>query len=115
MPEKDPYTWSWLSCFAGVFAAICGGAIAHREQLKHNRPFSMGAFIFDMFTSAFVGFLAWWVFRDVLQQPDALCACAAGFAGNLGASVFSIAKDLFARRLNINRPPEYNDEEKKAQ
>ena len=42
-----------------------------------------------------------WVCHDVLQQPDALCACAAGFAGNMGASVFDFAKHGVMRRLGI--------------
>ena len=103
MPEKSPETWSWLSAAIGLAAALCGGAVEYRAQLKYQVAFRVGAFLFDMFTSAFVGLMAWWVCHDVLQQPDALCACAAGFAGNLGASVFDIGKDVLERRIGAKR------------
>lgn len=107
MPEKDPSTWSWMSALVGVLASLGGGAIDYREQLKYRGSFKMGSFILDMVTSAFVGFLAWWVCREVLVQPEPLCACAAGFAGNLGARVFGIGKDigdeLLFRRFGVRR------------
>ena len=57
--------------------------------------------LFEMFTSCFVGFLAFWVCHDVLRQPAALCSCAAGFAGNLGASVFDFGKHALRSSLGM--------------
>lgn len=64
-----------------------------------SQKFRLMDFIFDMFTSAFVGFLAFWVCQDVLLQPEALCACAAGFGGNLGANVFQIGRQALRERV----------------
>ena len=101
MPEKDIQTWSWVSILIALGASFGGGFIRYREEMRYVKRFSLGGFLLDMFTSCFVGFLAFWVCHDVLQQPDALCACVAGFAGNLGASVFDFAKHGILHRMGI--------------
>lgn len=101
MPEKDPHTWSLASLVIAIGASLAGGAIQYREEMRYTGRFRLGGFIFDMFTSAFVGFLAFWVCRDVLQQPEALCACAAGFAGNMGSACFNLAKHAVANRMGV--------------
>lgn len=103
MPEKDPNTWSVASLIVALGAAVGGGLIAYREEMKYAHHFSICSFLLDMATSAFVGFMAFWVCHDVLQQPDALCACAAGFAGNLGASIFDLGKHAIAARTGWGR------------
>lgn len=100
MPEKDPHTWSLASLAICLLASFGGGAIRYRTEMKITNRFSFWGFVFDMATSCFVGFLAFWVCRDVLAQPEALCACAAGFAGNLGASVFDFAKGALKDKLS---------------
>ena len=102
MPEKDPNTsWSVASLVIAIVASLGGGAVRYREEMRYTKRFSVWGFLFDMFTSCFVGFLAFWVCHDVLRQPEALCACAAGFAGNLGASVFDFGKHALRSRLGM--------------
>lgn len=101
MPEKDPNTWSWLSVVIGLGASFGGGFIRYREEMRYAKKFHLGTFLLDMFTSCFVGFMVFWVGHDVLLQPDALCACAAGFAGNMGASVFDFARHALFHRFGV--------------
>ena len=101
MVEKDPATWSMASLLIALAASLGGGFVRYREEMRLTKRFSFWGFVFDMLTSCFVGFLAFWVCRDVLVQPEALCACAAGFAGNLGANVFDIAKRALRDRIGL--------------
>lgn len=99
MLEKDPHTWSLASLAICLLASFGGGAIRYREEMKLTHKFSLLGFVFDMGTSCFVGFLAFWVCRDVFSQPEALCACAAGFAGNMGSSIFDFVKGTVKDKL----------------
>lgn len=99
MPEKNPATWDLLSVLVALGASFGGGFIRYREDMKMTKRFRLGDFILDMITSCFVGFLAFWVCQDVLVQPEALCACAAGFAGNMGANVFQILYQALRQRV----------------
>lgn len=84
-----------------IVASLGVGAVWYREEMRYTKRFSVWGFLFDMFTSCFVGFLAFWVCHDVLRQPEALCSCATGFAGNLGASVFDFGKHTLHSRLGM--------------
>lgn len=99
MPEKNPGTWDLIPILVALGASLGGGFIRYREGMKVSKRFQLMDFVFDMLTSAFVGFGAFWVFQDVLRQPEALCACAAGFAGNLGANVFQIGRQALKERI----------------
>ncbi len=99
MPEKNPATWDLISILVALGASLGGGFIRYREDMKMTKKFQLMDFLFDMFTSAFVGFGAFWIFQDVFMQPEALCACAAGFAGNLGANVFQIGRQALRQRV----------------
>lgn len=110
MPERDPNNWTLASLLIAVGASLAGGAIQYREEMRYTGRFRLGGFICDMFTSAFVGFLAFWVCRDVLQQPEALCACAAGFAGNMGSACFNVAKHAMASRIGV-KDEHFHDED----
>lgn len=112
MPVRDPQNWNLMSLIIALAASIGGGAIQYREEMRYTGKFRLGGFLCDMFTSAFVGFLAFWVCRDVLQQPEALCACAAGFAGNMGAGVFNLAKHSIEHRLGVAHCEEHDEAKK---
>ncbi|WP_418955096.1 phage holin family protein [Sutterella wadsworthensis] len=99
MPEKNLATWDLISVLVALGASLGGGFIRYREDMKMTKRFQLVDFLLDMFTSAFVGFMAFWVCQDVLVQPEALCACAAGFAGNMGANVFQIGRQAFRERV----------------
>lgn len=101
MPEKDPTTWSALSAMIAAAASLLGGIVDYHEQWKYTRRFSLGAFLYSMIVACGMGFLAFWVVRDVLEQPDALGACAAAVAGNLGESVFDLAKHFLHHKLGF--------------
>ena len=99
MPEKNPVTWDLISILVALGASLVGGFIRYREDMKMTKRFQLVDFLLDMVTSAFVGFMAFWVCQDVLVQPEALCACAAGFAGNMGANVFQLGRQAFRERV----------------
>lgn len=101
MPEKDSNTWSVASLVVAIVASLGIGAVRYREEMRYTKRFSVWGVLFEMFTSCFVGFLAFWVCHDVLRQPAALCSCAAGFAGNLGASVFDFGKHALRSNLGM--------------
>ncbi|MDO5531072.1 phage holin family protein [Sutterella sp.] len=102
MPEKSPQNWSLLTLLVSVIVPLCGGAIQYRQAHKLG-DWSLGTFLADMFTSGFVGFMVFWVCHDALEQPDSICAALAGFAGNLGVTIFDYAR--WALRRRIGMPP----------
>lgn len=103
MPEKDPHTWSLFSVGVATVVSMMGGMLRYREEVRLTNKFSLTSFVFEMFVSCTVGLMAFWVCQDVLHQPEALCACAAAFGGNLGPNVFDIGRRILANQLNLKR------------
>lgn len=108
MPEKSAQPWTLLSLIVAVVVPLGGGFIQYSQTHRFGE-WSLGSFLVEMFTSGFVGFIAFWVCHDALAQPDAICAAVSGITGNLGVNTFAYVRYVLRRRLGV--PPNYQDPE----
>lgn len=90
-------------------AAFFGGFTRWYVDMRNGQTFKLSFFIADMLISGGVGFLAYWVAHEMGQLPS-VCACIAGFAGNLGSRVFDFGNTLLQERLHLEKKGRYDGE-----
>ena len=98
MPEKDPNNWLAANYALPLIAGGGGGLVRYFELLKKGKPFKFTEFMFDMFSSIFVGWILF-ITADALQQPQELCAVCAAIGGNMGARAFQLIEHWLGDKL----------------
>lgn len=93
---KQPENWGLAVALA---ASLLGFLARYKESGMFNKPFNFAAFLLDMFISAGLGLLAYWLVIE-LGQAQSVGAAVSAVVGNVGARVFDMAEKMLAKRLS---------------
>ena len=100
---KDPFSYGWAA-YAWVIAwASAGGIVSFRQKLKRGdvRAFNIAEFVGEIFTSAFVGVLAFWIceYSDV---PKILQAVVISISGHMGTRAIFLFEQFMAKKFGVS-------------
>jgi hypothetical protein len=101
MLEKDPTTYGLIT-YAWVFAlSAWGGFVSFWRKLKSGkaRPFNVMELLGELFTSAFVGVLTFWLCEAGGIDP-LLTAAFVGITGHMGSRAIGLFEDWAMRWID---------------
>lgn len=102
MPEKDPTTWTLGTWLLALGMAFCGGLVNWYARIKqgHTRACNIIELIGEIFTSGFVG-LGVFMFLVAMDQPEGVCAAAAGIGGHMATRLLFAIERLVEARIGL--------------
>lgn len=100
MPEKDPSTITTLT-YAWVFVvAIMGGVVNYLKKRRMGiiPRFSITEFVGEIFTSAFVGLMTFFMCQSAELDPM-LSAALIGISGHMGSRAIFVFETALQKRF----------------
>lgn len=104
--DFSPLTFGWV-----LLISILGGGVNYNSNVRKGRArFHLAEFIGEMFTSAFVGLLTFWLCQGG-GVPEMLQPVFVGISGHMGSrAIFKIQHYIDARTPAMLSPPEREPE-----
>ena len=96
---KDPFSYGWTIYAWVITWAGAGGAVSFYQKMVRGdaRAFNFTELIGEIFTSAFVGVLTFWVCEANNVAP-LISAAIIGISGHMGARLIFIAEKYLAKK-----------------
>ncbi len=100
MPEKDPLSYQFLTYIWVIGLASWGGVVGYVRKLKngHSR-FSFAELVGELFISAFVGVLTFFMCAAAKIDPI-LSAALVGISGHMGSRAIVIFEKTIQSKID---------------
>ena len=107
MPEKDPANYTWLTYTWVIMLSSWGGIVSFMRKRKQGkiRPFNFSELFGEMFTSAGVGVLTFYMCEYSNISP-LLSAVFIAVSGHMGSRAVFGLEQVFEEKFGVKLPEE---------
>lgn len=109
MPEKNPENYQLLTYLWVLGLSAWGGLVSFYRKMKQGktRPFNFMELLGELFTSAFVGILTFWICQAT-GIDQLLTAAFVGISGHMGSRGIGMLENYFANKIGAKVPDDDN-------
>lgn len=97
---RTPFSYNWITYAWVILWAAAGGFVSFIQKVKAGqaRAFNFAEFLGEIFTSAFVGLLTFWL-CEWASFSQMLSAVLIAITGHMGSRALFLAEQVFVRWL----------------
>lgn len=109
MPEKNPENYQLLTYLWVLGLSAWGGLVSFYRKMKTGkaRPFNVMELLGEIFTSAFVGMITFWICQAT-GIDQLLTAAFVGISGHMGSRGIGMLENYFSNKLGAEIPKDDN-------